>query len=267
MTPYYDSDGITIYHGDCRDVLPTVRFDAVVTSPPYADQRSGLYDGIAETAYPAFTVEWMNAARVGLTPTGSVLVNIREHVANGGISDYLLLTRLAVRSAGWCEVDELLWIKPDGPPLGHVGRPRRSWERILWFSPTNRPTCYPKANGQPTNRLGFATSTASAAWIHDGQNEVRHAGTARSPDYCVVSVGDRPDGIDHPAAYPPKVAAWMARTVTTDGDTVVDPFMGSGTTLVAARTMGRRAIGVEVEERYCEVAANRLAQSVLDLTS
>lgn len=264
MTPYYDEDGITIYHGDCREVLPILRYDGLVTSPPYAEQRAGLYDGIPEAEYPSFTVDWMTAAAVGLAPGGSALINIREHIRDGEMSNYVHRTRLAVRDAGWIECDELIWVKPDGPPLGHPRRPRRSWERILWFSQDRQPTCYPKANGQRSDRLGFKISSkASAGWIA-GESDGLTSGDARSVDYCTVSVGDRPSNIDHPAVYPEKVAAWMMRTITADGDTVCDPFMGSGSSLVAAKYGGRRAIGIEVEERYCEIAAKRLAQGVLN---
>ena len=266
LTPYYADEWATIYHGDCRTVLPALTgIDAIVTSPPYADQRAGLYDGIPEADYDAFTVGWMDAARDTLAPAGSVLINIREHIRDGEMSGYVHRTRLALRAAGWIECDELLWIKPDGPPLGHPGRPRRSWERILWFSKARQPTCYPKANGKPTHRLGFKISSrASSDWIA-GESDRLVAGDARSLDYVTVSVGDRPARIDHPAIYPTKVAGWMMRTVTAGGDTVCDPFMGSGTTLVAAKYTGRRAIGIELNERWCEVAATRLAQGVLDL--
>ncbi len=265
MKPYYSDEFATIYHGDCREVLGDIRFDAVVTSPPYAEQRAGLYDGVAEADYPGFTVQWMTAAAVGLKAGGSALVNIRENIANGEMSDYVHRTRMAVRAGGWIECDELLWIKPDGPPLGHPGRPRRSWERILWFSLDRQPTCYPKANGQPTQRIGFKISSkASAGWIGSNQTERLTTGDARGADYCVVSVGDRPSNLDHPAVYPEKVAAWMMRTVTAEGDTVCDPFAGSGSTLVAAKYSGRKAVGIELSEAYCEIAAKRLAQGVLD---
>lgn len=264
MTPYYyDDDEVTIYLGDCRDILPALSFTGVVTSPPYAEQRSTLYDGVPEAEYPRFTVEWMTAAAAGLQPGGSALINIREHIRNGEMSDYVHRTRLAVRAGGWIECDELLWIKPDGPPLGHPGRPRRSWERILWFSRDRQPNCYPKANGRPTRRLGQITGKASGQWVASPPNGLT-AGDARSLDYCTVSVGDRPSNIDHPAIYPEKVAAWMMRTITAEGDIICDPFMGSGSTIAAAKYGGRKAIGIEIEERYCEIAARRVSQGVLD---
>ena len=265
MTPYYEDDAVTIYHGDCREVLPTLEFDGLVTSPPYAEQRAGLYDGIPEARYPEFTVEWMNAAADGISTTGSALINIRENISGGEMADYLHHTRLAVRAAGWYEVDELIWVKPDGPPLGHPKRPRRSWERILWFARTRQPVVFATANGQASSRIGLSgVGAASSQWVN-GQSDELKCGISRSPDYCVVSVRDRPSGTDHPAVFPEKVAAWMFRTITAEGSTVVDPFMGSGSTLVAAKYGGRKAIGIEVEERYCEIAVKRLAQEVLAL--
>lgn len=263
-TPYYSDEFVTIYHGDCRNVLPTVApVDAIVTSPPYAEQRAGLYEGIPEQQYPAFTVEWMNAAGEAMTPHASAFINIREHVADGVMSDYVHLTRMALRAADWLELDELLWVKPNGPPLGDPGRMRRSWERILWFSRTNRPKVRAKANGRPSDRLGMSASSASSAWVN-GYSGALQSGISRSTDYCMVSVGDRPHGIDHPAVYPDKVAAWMILTGSDEGDTIADPFAGSGSTLVAAKRLGRKAIGVELSEAYCEIAAKRLSQGVLD---
>lgn len=263
VEPYYADEHVTLYHGNCIDVLPELSFSAIVTSPPYAEQRADQYGGVAEADYPAWTVQWLDSARAGLAEHGSVLINIREHVSDGEISDYVHRTRLAVRAAGWVECDELLWIKPDGPPVGHPFRPRRSWERILWFSQQRQPRCYPKQNGRPTERLGQITGKASGAWRSDDSRSLA-TGTARSADFCVVSVGDRPADIDHPAIYPEKVAGWMLRTVTVEGEVVCDPFAGSGTTLVAAKAAGRRAVGVEQVESYCEMAARRLSQGTFD---
>lgn len=269
MTPYYSDSSVTIYLGDALDVLrelPPSSVDAVVTSPPYAEQRKALYGGIAEWYYPDWTTMWMDAARSALQPDSSVLINIREHVRDGGISDYVHKTRLLVRDDGWNEVDELIWVKPDGPPVGRVDRPRRSWERVLWFSNSRTPRCYPRWDGRRSNRIGFIASEASRAWLANNQSDELEAGISRCPDFVVVSVGSGANGIAHPAVYPSDVALWMMSLVTETQGTVLDPFMGSGTTLVAAKYSGRKAVGVETEERYCELAAKRFAQEVLELT-
>ena len=261
--PYYSDDHVTIYHGDCRDILGRLWFDAIVTSPPYAEQRNGLYQGVPEADYPQWAVEWMGEAVKGLALSGSALINIREHVSEGVMSDYVHRTRLALRDDGWNETDELIWVKPDSPPVGHPKRFRRSWERILWFSRSRQPVCYPTAMGQPSKRVGFENSRASASWV---SGEKRRApGISRSADYCVVGMSTEHAAVDHPAAFQPGLAKWLVGGFTLAGETVVDPFMGSGTTLRAAKDLGRKAIGIELEERYCEIAARRMGQEVLPL--
>ena len=126
-----------IHHGDCIDVMRTLAaesVDAVITSPPYAMQRKATYGGIPEVDYPEWTVAWMREVRRVLRPDGNVVINIRPHVKNGQISDYTLRTRLALRDDGWNEVEELIWHKKGGAPLGAVKRPRRSWESLHWFA-------------------------------------------------------------------------------------------------------------------------------------
>jgi site-specific DNA-methyltransferase (adenine-specific)/site-specific DNA-methyltransferase (cytosine-N4-specific) len=244
-----------LYRGDCRDVLPTlapVSLDCVVTSPPYAEQRKGFYDGVPEEDYPAFTVAWLAALRPALKERGSVLINIREHVKDGQISDYVHHTRLAVRAAGWVECDELIWIKPQAPPVGHPGRPRRSWERILWFSPSPDAWCDPRANGQPSKKIGAYPSPNVMRWMAGARPY--HRGVARSPDYAVFGTGDESAERAHSASYPVTFAAWMLNLVCPPGGLVCDPFSGSGTTGVAALRLGMGYVGIE--KRAEDVAAS-----------
>lgn len=115
-----------LHQGDCIKVMrsmPAESVDSIVTSPPYAEQRKSTYGGIPEADYPAWTVAWMTEAWRVLKPNGSVLINIRPHVRNGQISDYVLRTRLALRESGWAEIEELIWDKKGGAPMGHTGRP------------------------------------------------------------------------------------------------------------------------------------------------
>jgi site-specific DNA-methyltransferase (adenine-specific)/site-specific DNA-methyltransferase (cytosine-N4-specific) len=132
----------TIICGDALALIPTLpdrSVQLVLTSPPYAMQRRRQYGGIPEKDYPAWMVAIMAALRLKLTADGSVLLVIRSHVRDGVVSDYVLRTRLALREDGWCECEELIWLKPDAPPLGSKHRPRRTWENILWFSKTPKP--------------------------------------------------------------------------------------------------------------------------------
>jgi site-specific DNA-methyltransferase (adenine-specific) len=128
---------ITLLHGDWLTQIPLLKnrsIRAVITSPPYAQQRKGHYPGWNENDYPATMVRIFNAIKPKLTKDGSILMNIRSHVKDGAVSDYVLQARLALRKAGFTENEELIWYKPEAAPQGSVYRPRRSWENILWFS-------------------------------------------------------------------------------------------------------------------------------------
>ncbi len=250
----------TLHHGDCLEflrTLPSGSVDAVVTSPPYAMQRAAQYGGIPEAEYPAWTVNWLDALRNALADDGSVLLNIREHVRDGEMSDYVHRTRMAVRAAGWIECDEIAWIKPDAPPLGDVARPRRSWERVLWFSPIRRPFVNPRGNGKHSDRLGL--SGRPKDFINGTSNGVR-SGTARHTD--TVSVPVARNATEHPAVFPVGLAEYLVRGWSRPDATILDPFTGSGTTGIACMQTGRKFIGCEIDPGYFEIARKRIEAAV-----
>lgn len=235
--------------------------DLIVTSPPYANQRKAQYGGIEETAYPAWTVNWMSQAKRLLKPNGNVAINIRPHVEDGQISDYMLHTRLALRADGWRECDEWIWFKPDAPPLGSIYRPRRAWESIHWFSLANQPYCDPKANGSPSKKIGFTAKKGLAqqfASNSDGNAE----GIARSTDILTATIqeNDRSEYNTHPAQYPATLVEQVIKQLCPTGGMVLDPFMGSGTTAVAALQCGRCYVGFEKEAEYVEIAERRIQE-------
>jgi len=265
--PYYEDEFVRLYLGDCREILPSLGpVDAVVTSPPYGEQRADQYGGVPEGEYPAFTVGWMDA--VPLAPDGSVIVNIRSHVRKGFVVDYVLRTRVALSDAGWGECEELIWVKDGGGtgPFGSKHRPRRAWESLLWFSRTGSPWVDVKANGTPTKRTlvrGYQGKGAgdyiSGLGDQVAGDPTRCEDVVRIPAGRWTNIGSE----EHPAPYPPDLAAWCTRLIGKPTGTVLDPFAGSGSTLLGAKRLGRRAIGIERSERYCEITATRLAQGVL----
>jgi hypothetical protein len=201
MTPYYDHAGITIYHGDCRDILPHVTADCVVTDPPY-----GV---LAETGSAATRRSWGNKdnGRIAwdVAPTNDLLGQLTNRTCMVWGGCHLALPQ----TFGY-----LVWDKQiDGLNFGEV--------EFCW-----------------TN-LRFAP---------------------RVFRYRAVGVDG---GKLHPTQKPVALMRWCLSFVP-EG-TILDPFMGSGTTLVAAKQLGRKAIGIEIDERYCEVAAKRLGQEVLPL--
>jgi site-specific DNA-methyltransferase (adenine-specific) len=196
--------GIELGVGDLlmTRTLPPKSVNAVITSPPYANQRRRQYGGVKEANYPEWTVRWMNEVRHVLADDGNVAIVIRPHVRQGEISDYVLRTRLAIRMAGWHEIEELIWIKPSAAPLGHTGRPRRSWESILWFSNSRHPFCDTGANGSKSSRIGLEKKKGLGDYVRNASNGCR-TGVARCRDYVEVSTSsaNRDSFNHHPAQY------------------------------------------------------------------
>jgi len=262
--PYYADGVVSLFHGDCIEVmrsLPSESVDAVVTSPPYAMQRKATYGGIPEAEYPAWTVAWMSEVRRLLKPDGSAVINIRPHIKGGQISDYVLRTRLALRESGWVELEELIWHKKGGAPLGSTHRPRRSWESLLWYGKHGRSWSTPKAGGSSTARRGFAdTGGREGPHVHSGQKPL-HEGIARVSDVVEISTrkNENSNGLnDHPAPFPPALAEWVGKLVCPDGGTILDPFSGSASTGVACIRNGWKYVGIDAVEEYVEMSARRL---------
>lgn len=263
---FWQTEGVTLYCGDALQILPILpaaSVDAVITSPPYAEQRKDLYASIEPRRYPVWTANWFMAAEPSLRQNASILVNIREHIRDGEISDYVHKTRMLLRDIGFVECEEMLWIKPDAMPVGSCHRPRRSWERILWFGLSGKAYCNPKANGVSSQRIGLRAKdvgTSSDNWIKGYSKKFRN-GTSRHRDYVECGINSNERGVDHPACYPVELAAWMVRGWSAPNATVVDPFMGSGSSGVAAIQNGRKFIGIELSEKYCAIARERIERA------
>jgi len=226
MTPYYDDGRCVIYHGDCRELLP-VACDAVVTDPPYNAQT---HEG-ARTDATGEVGALVDFASISTADLRDVLA-----LAGRGLRGWMVAT-MAYQHAVALEdspPDGLrfvrlgVWVKTNPAPQFTGDRPAQGWEAI--------------------------------AYLHTLGGRMEWNGGGRTGNY----VSTRAAGL-HPTQKPVDLLQHLVGLFTKDGATVLDPFMGSGTTLVAAKNLGRRAIGIEIEERYCEIAAKRLSQEVLDL--
>ena len=224
MKPYYERDGITIYHGDCLDILPAIgKYDAVIADPPYAvptviaqTRVRGLLRNVGDLAIieTAMRVHF-EAAIKGLKYDGRVFVFCDGH-------SYPVMYRALYNHL---RLASLVWVK------GHVG-------------------------------LGREFRKQHELILHGWQLDtpIFGDGTLRSDvlEFEAVPSAQR----EHPAQKP---VGLIAELMALCGDTIVDPFMGGGSTLLAAKQLGKRAIGIEIEESYCEVAAKRLSQEVMVL--
>lgn len=219
MTPYYQDDHVTLYHGDCLEVTEWLEADVLVTDPPYGVAYSGFggrgYRDDASKHHPI----------AGDTDT---LVRDDALAAWGGRPALVFGTWRAPRPARTRQV--LVWDKSyNGPGMGALGLP-------------------------------WGLSHEEVYVLGGGFTGKREGSVIQAMPYNSQSA-DRPD---HPTPKPIRLLATLL--VKTVG-TIADPFAGSGSTLVAAKNLGRKAIGVELEERYCEIAARRLSQDVLDFGS
>ncbi len=212
MKPYYDEDGITIFHADCRDMLHAFNGSAVVTDPPYGiDYRSGYEGTVSRSIVGDDTTElrdWLLSqwlprpiatfATWRCVPPSRPRGCLVWEKAAGGMGDL---------SFPWAPNFEMIWIFGEGWS-GHRGSSVLTGETVVTWN------------------------TGSAARLHPHQK----------PESVLRQIIEKaPTGV------------------------ILDPFMGSGTTLRAAKDLGRRAVGIDIEERYCEIAAKRLRQRVLPL--
>lgn len=275
MSIHYRRANVALYAGDCAEImssLPAESVDGIVTSPPYAMQRKSTYGGIPEAEYPAWTVRWMSEARRILKPDGSIIINIRPHIRNGIISDYVLRTRLALRGDGWAELEELIWHKKGGAPLGSTKRPRRSWESLLWYGKHGKAYADPKGAGPMTVLVGL---TPGGRGVGEYVNPSQRNANVRTPEPVRARVSDvavfstrmnekGSDMNDHPAPFPWQLAEWCGKLIMPSGGTILDPFSGSASTGIAALHNGWNYIGIDSSEEYVSMSARRLEAAQLD---
>lgn len=226
MKPYYQDGQVTIYRGDCRDVLPGLpKVDLVLTDPPYGVKYTGgtrLRDAL----------DGDNNAEL-YTTTLPLIVNAAKNTAafyiffadgDAAVVAAVVAAKLTIRNT-------LIWNKHQAQFGALSAQYKQKHEPLLychkngsapkWYGPTNEVTVW----DMPRLSVCYAHPTQKPVWVMER----------------------------------------AIKNSTVGGDTILDPFMGSGTTLVAAKNLGRKAIGIELESEYCEIAVNRLRQGVIDL--
>jgi DNA modification methylase len=254
---------ITVHHGDCLDVLATLpeeSVDLIVTSPPYADQRVSTYGGI----HPDHYVDWFlpRAAQLRrvLKPTGSFVLNIKEKAVNGERHTYVIELIIALRKQGWLWTEEYIWHKRNCFPGKWPNRFRDAWERCLHFTKSRRFTMNQDAVMVPMGdwaQSRLKTLGKNDVVRHDSQvgnafakNIANWKGRDRAYPTNVLHLATECGNKKHSAAYPLALPSWFIELFTDRGDVVLDPFVGSGTTLDAALALGRAGIGIDLSEDF-----------------
>ena len=237
MIPYYTDESVTLYHGDSRELMslmPDQSVDAVITDPPYSDRTHEMTRSNSGRAR-----EHGNRVLSGNFGFDCISEeDLRASLAAAGrVTRGWVVANLDYRHAFAFDAEpptglRLLrigvWVKKNPNPQISGDRPAQGWESIAYMHRTDR----------------------RPSWNGGG----------KAANYVMASA----QRLDHPTAKPVSMVRDWVRLFTKPGDTVLDPFAGSGTTLRAAVDEGRSAIGCELNERHCENIVKRLAQGALD---
>ena len=278
--------------GDAAEVLktfPDSSIDLVVTSPPYADNRKSTYDGVPIDQY----VDWFvpigdQLARV-LKPKGSFVLNIKERALNGERQTYVLKLILELKEREWLWVEEYIWCKANAFPGKWPNRFRDAWERCLHFTKNKNFLMHQEAVMVPTgdwaktrltrlsetdqvrheSRVESGLGRRVANWVGRDMaypTNVLHHVPIDVPPEPVIHLPTECSNRGHSAAFPIELPKWFIKLFTSPGDVVLDPFIGSGTTALAARELGRHFVGIELNPTYYDLACKALSKNAVQPT-
>ena len=230
MKPYYEDESVTIYNADCREVLPTLdKVDLVLTDPPFSEYTHSNAKSNRGVGHDKKAIDF---AAIDFAAIESIFTDLGG-ICDGWLVSFLDHSHIAKMEENapvpWEFMRFGVWVKTNPMPQISADRPANGWDGILYMR----------------------HSETKPGWNGGG----RHGNFI---DSTVT------DGV-HPTGKPLRILKTMVGWFTGSGDTILDPFMGSGTTLRAAKDLNRKAIGIEIEERYCEIAAKRMAQLAMAL--
>jgi site-specific DNA-methyltransferase (adenine-specific) len=267
-----DSWRDVLLHGDCLEVLkdvPSQIVDLIVTSPPYADSRKNTYGGIAPDDYVSWFLPIAKQLKRVLKDDGSFILNIKEKVVDGERHTYVLELIQALKKQGWLWTEEYIWHKKNCAPGKWPNRFRDSWERCLHFTKQKKFKMYQEAVMVPTgdwakSRLANLSETDkrrdnSRVGSGFGKNVSKWVGRDMAYPTNVLHLATECSNKNHSATFPQSLPEWFIKLFTQEGDNVLDPFVGSGTTCVVAKQMNRSYIGIELKEEYYAEALTNIS--------
>ena len=260
---------INLMQGDCLErmkEIPSGSVDMILTSPPYADRRKNCYEGKHESEYVEWFLVFAKEFKRLLKPTGSFFLNIKPHCDKGERSLYVMKLVIALKEElGFRYTDEFCWTKL-GVCGKFIGRFKNAFEPVHHFTLEKGYTHNPwavakeateeskarykrKACGESKNGSGFAGMRSEiksnlalpSNHLHFVQKSNQHTKQSK-----------------HPAVYPVELCNFFIQAFSNEGDVVLDPFAGSGTTGVAAKNLNRKFIGIELDEGYFNIAKERI---------
>ena len=253
--------------GDCLEKLKkldTNSIDLVITSPPYADRRKNVYGGLPPNKYIPWFLEIGKEIKRVIKPTGSFFLNIKAHTVKGERDLYVFRLVIALRDEiGFKFIDNYAWVK-NSFPGNYRGKFKNGWEPVYHFSKekSTKIKFNPLACGTPQKE----ESTKRAFRKHIGYSRngsnmmvnldnIKNIKLARPTNVLRINnvMNQWDKRIFHPAVYPVELCDFFIKSFTNEGDIVLDPFAGSGTTGISAKKNNRQYILIEKEKKFCDL--------------
>ena len=246
-----------------------------IRDSPYADQRKHTYGGVAPDEYVAWFLPITRELLRVLKPSGTFILNIKERVVSGERHTYVLELILEMRRQGWLWTEEFIWHKKNCYPGKWPNRFRDAWERLLQFNKARQFNMYQEEVMVPMGdwakarlkNLSTTDRTRDESRVGSGFGKKIENWISRSMAFPtnVLNLATECSNRKHSAVFPEALPEWFIKLFTQEGDTVLDPFMGSGTTLRVAKRLGRNAVGIEIQPEYVELARKEMATPQLVL--
>jgi DNA modification methylase len=266
--------------GDAQQMLaklPSRSVDLFFTSPPYADARA--YSRIHPDRYVEWFLPFAQLMFDATKPTGSLVLNIKNRVANKGPlrgqrHPYVYLLVLALQNMGWRWIETYIWVKPNAVPGRFGPRTKDSFEYVYHFARGAKPYFDLTAIRAPykadeaeiarRKRDTLGRRSTEAGFGRDRTRTYLLGGADPGNVVSVPQTYNQHRGVAHTAAMPEGLGEFFIKAASPTGGIVIDPFAGSGTTVVVARRLGRLSCGFEIHERFVEEGRRRIADNVAE---
>lgn len=260
-----------VLEGDClanMKFIPDATIDFIVTSPPYANNRRRTYKGVPVEEY----VNWfkpisLEMMRV-LKPNGSLILNLKERTVNGERGIYVYQLVLAMREQGWLWIDDYIWHKKNSYPGKWPNRFRDAWEHCFHFTRSKKFKMYqgqvmvPRGRWAEKRLLYLSESdkkrNGNKTMSGFGRRVANWIDRKKVYPTNVLHLATESKNRNHSATFPVELPSWFIKLFTRQNQIVFDPFLGSGTTAVAALRLDRHFLGVELNRKYCRLARSRI---------
>lgn len=265
----------SIICGDCEKVLetfPTNSVDLIVTSPPYSNKRKNTYGGIHPDEYVDWFLPKAKQFYRVLKPRGTFILNLKSGASGGERNLYSIKLILELKKQGWLWTEEFIWHKKNSFPGKWPNRFRDAWEPCFQFNKQKKFRMFQEEVMQPIGKwattrfknLSEEDKRRRESKVNSGFGRNVSNWTNRKKVYPtnVIHMATESSNKNHSAVFPVGLPSWFIKLFTKKGDVVLDPFMGSGTTGVAANKLGRVFIGIDTQSKYCKSAIKRIENSI-----